>query len=383
MKRFLFLLLLIAIVYISKPMWEDYLTGETALSAKDSITTKMESIKDNPEVASGMDAIADTIHEFIGWFNGSIDQLQGKQGQSDVPKVEKPTLITPEHQKFSVHNIELGDSKSKVEQLAGAPKRVTKNEYGVDWYSYHENYQNFMMVSYDEKDQVNGLYTNQDLISSADGVKLGASKESVQAYLGKPITELRKGFVYYQIQDDGEYQIFEIDNSFITVFYDLHENNTVTAIQIIGANLEENRKEMYTKPNEGLKEGFEYQLFDLTNASRVNHDLQILTWDDHVKETARKHSIDMAENAYFSHENLRGQSPFDRMEQDHISFIVAGENLAYGQFSSIFAHEGLMNSKGHRENILKPDYRHLGIGVAFNEKSQPYYTENFFSNEVR
>ena len=38
-----------------------------------------------------------------------------------------------------------------------------------------------------------------------------------------------------------------------------------------------------------------------------------------------------------------------------------------------------MNSLGHRENILKPDYKFLGVGVAFNAESQPYYTENFFS----
>ena len=97
-----------------------------------------------------------------------------------------------------------------------------------------------------------------------------------------------------------------------------------------------------------------------------------------ISETARKHSVDMAINDYFSHENLQGLSPFDRMKEDDIKFRRAGENLAYGQSSSIFAHEGLMNSKGHRDNILIKDYSHLGIGVAFNEKSQPYYTENFF-----
>ena len=40
------------------------------------------------------------------------------------------------------------------------------------------------------------------------------------------------------------------------------------------------------------------------------------------------------------------------MKRDGIQFNVAAENLAYGQQSSIYAHEGLMNSLGHRENIL-------------------------------
>ncbi|MEH7383070.1 CAP domain-containing protein [Bacillus sp. JJ1533] len=87
----------------------------------------------------------------------------------------------------------------------------------------------------------------------------------------------------------------------------------------------------------------------------------------------------MAENNYFSHTNLQGLSPFDRMLEDEILFSIAGENLAYGQFSSIFAHEGLMNSMGHRENILKKEYKYLGVGVAFNTESHPYYTENFYT----
>ncbi len=67
------------------------------------------------------------------------------------------------------------------------------------------------------------------------------------------------------------------------------------------------------------------------------------------------------------------------MEEDNISFLAAGENLAAGQMSSIFAHEGLMNSLGHRENILQTQFESLGIGVAFDSESKPYFTENFLA----
>ena len=46
-----------------------------------------------------------------------------------------------------------------------------------------------------------------------------------------------------------------------------------------------------------------------------------------VAVTARKHSIDMADNDYFSHENKQGKSPFDRMKDDGVTFRGAGENL--------------------------------------------------------
>ncbi|WP_265181854.1 CAP domain-containing protein [Geomicrobium sp. JCM 19055] len=110
----------------------------------------------------------------------------------------------------------------------------------------------------------------------------------------------------------------------------------------------------------------------------MQHGLSVLTWSEDVRVTARDHSEDMAQNEYFDHNNQAGQTPFDRMEEDNISFTRAGENLAYGQASSIFAHEGLMNSLGHRENIVASQFERLGVGVAINEENQPYFTEKFY-----
>ena len=166
---------------------------------------------------------------------------------------------------------------------------------------------------------------------------------------------------------------------YATIFYDVHENNTVTAIQILSENLEKSKPSVYAASSKSLQEGLELQLFDLTNAARVHHGVRAVKWDSLIQITAFDHSEDMAINNYFSHTNLNGESPFDRMTSDGISYRVAGENLAYGQSSSIFAHEGLMNSIGHRENLLKPDFSLLGVGVAFNEENQPYYTENFYA----
>ncbi|MBH4731343.1 CAP domain-containing protein, partial [Staphylococcus aureus] len=80
---------------------------------------------------------------------------------------------------------------------------------------------------------------------------------------------------------------------------------------------------------------------------------------------------------YFDHTNLKGQSPFDRLKKDGITFNSAGENLAYGQVSSIYAHQGLMNSIGHRKNILNDTFKILGVGVDFNDEKQPFWTENY------
>ncbi|MFF2289394.1 CAP domain-containing protein [Peribacillus butanolivorans] len=343
-----------------------------------SFASDVRSLINGPEVSTALDKLNTGVNYLIGELTETLDNAS-KEEQPETEQVKKPTLEAPAEASFSVHNIEIGDTKAAVEKLAGEAKRQTRNEYGVDWFAYHENYQNFFMVAYDTDDKVVGLYTNQDLISSKQGIKRGTPKETVTEKLGDPITKLLKGNVYYQIRSDGEYDMFEMDKSYVTIFYDKHEKNTVTSIQIIDAKLEKQKSAYFAEASPELKNGFEYQLFDLTNASRVNHDLSVLSWDKQVKVTAQDHSADMAVNQYFNHTNLEGESPFDRMEDDKITFRMAGENLAAGQNSSIFAHEGLMNSIGHRENKLQKDFESLGVGVAFEDNAKPYYTENYLT----
>ncbi|MFI8495671.1 CAP domain-containing protein [Peribacillus butanolivorans] len=343
-----------------------------------SFASDVRSLINGPEVSTALDKLNTGVNYLIGELTETLDNAS-KEEQPETEQVKKPTLEAPAEASFSVRNIEIGDTKAAVEKLAGVAKRQTRNEYGVDWFAYHENYQNFFMVAYDTDDKVVGLYTNQDLISSKQGIKRGTPKEAVTEKLGDPVTKLLKGNVYYQIRSDGEYDMFEMDKSYVTIFYDKHEKNTVTSIQIIDAKLEKQKSAYFAEASPELKNGFEYQLFDLTNASRVNHDLSVLSWDKQVKVTAQDHSADMAVNKYFNHTNLEGESPFDRMEDDKITFRMAGENLAAGQNSSIFAHEGLMNSIGHRENKLQKDFESLGVGVAFEDNAKPYYTENYLT----
>ncbi|HWO74334.1 MAG TPA: CAP domain-containing protein [Bacillus sp. (in: firmicutes)] len=372
MKRLVLFIMILLIGYVSKPLWEEPVQ-QLVPSSRDSIRSAVDFLRENPEINFALDA----LNQQLNSFTESFDNVPTNSKDTNT---EIPALTVPENQLFSIHNIELGDSRTDVEQVMGKPKRTSKNEYGVSWEAYHENYHNFMMVAYDENNIVRGLNTNQDLIASTTGIKRGTPKQLVQEHLGTPESIMRKGLINYQINSNGEYDVFLIDSSYVTIFYDKHKNHTVTAIQVIDEQLEQSKNAFYASPSQELKEGFEYQLFDLTNATRVNHNLPILTWDDHVRETARDHSLDMAENQYFSHTNLEGESPFDRMEEDSIRFMTAGENLAFGQFSSIFAHEGLMNSLGHRENILQESYEYLGVGVAFSNESQPYYTEMFYSD---
>jgi len=69
-------------------------------------------------------------------------------------------------------------------------------------------------------------------------------------------------------------------------------------------------------------------------------------------------------------------SPFDRMRQGGARFRAAGENIALAPTVEV-AHNGLMNSPGHRENILNPAFGRVGIGVEDGGLHGKMFTQNF------
>lgn len=98
------------------------------------------------------------------------------------------------------------------------------------------------------------------------------------------------------------------------------------------------------------------------NEERRAIGLDALSWCSECAEVARAHSEDMYRGGYFSHEDLDGNGPFDRMKAARISYGAAGENLALAPTVSE-AHTGLMESPDHRANILRSGFHEVGIGI--------------------
>lgn len=110
-------------------------------------------------------------------------------------------------------------------------------------------------------------------------------------------------------------------------------------------------------------------MFDLVNQERVGRGVRALVFDARLAGVARAHSADMLKRGYFSHYSpdpdsigAEGLTVADRCLNAGIDFLVVGENLAFAP-SVELAHRGLMNSEGHRVNILSTDYGKIGIGV--------------------
>lgn len=106
----------------------------------------------------------------------------------------------------------------------------------------------------------------------------------------------------------------------------------------------------------------ERQLFELVNMERQAEGLAALEWDARLVPVGRAHAEEMFRLKYFGHVSPVTGTPFDRLQAAGITYLSAGENLAYAQSVAV-AHRGLMESEGHRANILRPEFTHMGIGV--------------------
>ncbi|MEU6376054.1 CAP domain-containing protein [Streptomyces sp. NPDC046909] len=119
------------------------------------------------------------------------------------------------------------------------------------------------------------------------------------------------------------------------------------------------------------------EVVDLTNRERTRHGLPLLALDAQLTTAAQAHSADMVARAFYSHTAPDGSQPWDRAAAAGSRRRSIGENIACGQRSPAEVVEGWMNSPGHRANILKPGFTHIGIGFAGGGSAGTYWTQLF------
>ncbi len=94
---------------------------------------------------------------------------------------------------------------------------------------------------------------------------------------------------------------------------------------------------------------------------------------------ARAHARSMARLGYFGHTDPQEGGPAERVEHFDRAhrFTYIGENIAAGYESAATACQGWMQSSGHRQNILNPEYTHIGIGFGRGGPFGRYYVQVF------
>lgn len=103
-----------------------------------------------------------------------------------------------------------------------------------------------------------------------------------------------------------------------------------------------------------------------TNAARAqNGGLPALTENQTLDKDAQMKVADMFAKQYFEHVSPTGVGPAELANTVGYAYVLVGENLALGGFSSDQdVVTAWMNSPGHRANILNTHYQEIGVAVG-------------------
>ena len=288
--------------------------------------------------------------------NKNKDENNARINARPSPK-EEEYIYPPLHVRNQ--KIFLGENTENLIKKLGSPGRIDKTEYDFEYYIYNNNYNKLLFVLVSNENVV-GYYTDS-LDFEFMNISPSSDINDVNKQLG---TSFELGELL--IHDTGQYNIH--------ILMDRLESEKVTGI--------------YLTPNEASFEGFtsevmrgiEIQVYDLTNSIRVRKSLPPLSWSSSAALSSRKHSQDMAKNNFFSHVNLGGRNPSDRMTSEGIPHGRTGENIIAGYGGAILSNHAWFNSPDHRNNLLSENFRYLGVGFTYDPDSiyETYITQNFY-----
>ena len=124
----------------------------------------------------------------------------------------------------------------------------------------------------------------------------------------------------------------------------------------------------------------ELKMLELINAERAKVGVKPLVMKPELVKIARIKSQEMIDKNYFNHVSPTYGDPFTMLKKFGIKYGYAGENLA-GNQTIENAHKSLMASPGHKKNILKSNYTHVGIGIVEGGPYGQMFTQLFISEQ--
>ncbi len=110
---------------------------------------------------------------------------------------------------------------------------------------------------------------------------------------------------------------------------------------------------------------FDLRILELVNIERTKRELDPLSIDNQLDQAANFHNDEMVRADMMSHQ-LPGEADLgERVSATGYSWTRVAENIAAGYTTPEAVVEGWMNSPGHKENILNPEFIHIGIGYEY------------------
>ncbi len=108
-------------------------------------------------------------------------------------------------------------------------------------------------------------------------------------------------------------------------------------------------------------------MIKLTNQSRLESGLESLSVNSKLSRAAYLKASDMLKFDYFDHTSPSGIDPWHWIKSAGYNYHYAGENLAIDFITAEGTHRALMESSSHKENILNPHFKEIGVAVLEGE----------------
>lgn len=246
----------------------------------------------------------------------------------------------------------------------------TLSEFDISWNS-HQNIINIIYpgvyTSTGSELTINDLPSSSLIAHSSVAVMINGIPVTLQSYN-------INGNNFFRLQDLSQILNFSINFQYetlaiiITTGVSAHRTFVLPSRRLTA---EELKKWIYQYTSLGGISQFEIEVFRLANLQRIIHGLSELTLDPHLFMAARFKSQEMVDLRYISH-----NSPIygNFYEIPHLfTQNIAAENIHSTNSNTTPERivQGWMNSQAHRENLLNPSFKTMGVGIFY---AQHYFT---------
>ncbi|RYL95486.1 serine protease [Sporolactobacillus sp. THM7-4] len=319
----------------------------------------------------------------------STEQNVNKNHQNEMSadqSVKEPQFKVPEG---GIHQF-MGKSESEVRKIFGDPQRIDETKYGYRWFIYGRGSEKYVQIGIDNKThKVTTLYALGKKLKTSPFV---IGDDSRQIYQKVPVTDVvslnehgTKIKFEFNEEDLMIRPLIKFGNDWAQLNFD-HISNRLVGVRYMSANVLA-LQHPYSMTYEGplpaipavtdkqwtaINEAEDREIFDISNVLRMRYKVNPLKWDTSAQRAAYKHSREMKVRNYFSHDSRWSGDLKTRLQNENISFQMAGENIAARYPDSIAVTLGWLNSVDHRKNLLNNAFTELGVGTYQN-----YYTQDF------
>lgn len=100
-----------------------------------------------------------------------------------------------------------------------------------------------------------------------------------------------------------------------------------------------------------------------------------VAWNTELEQAAQKHSDYMNNTGNFDHTGANGSNPGDRIEAEGYSWMTYGENIAEGYPTEEEVVAAWLESQGHCENIMNPEFKEMAVATSGNYWTQVFATK--------